>query len=112
MTAANSQMVATANSQKQLWLTMARSSFVPFDADGVGIFDPVDDSFLLVDMQLRGGDSFSERMNCLGAVTAAHGRIVFALVHAAGLGIFNPEWDEVEWEEVESEPHAKKARTR
>ena len=89
---------------------MARSSFVPFDADDVGIFDPVDDSFLLVDMQLRGGDSFSERMNCLGAVTAAHGRIVFVLVHAAGLGIFNPAAFAVDQEE-ESEPDAKKART-
>ena len=65
-------------------------------------------------MQLRGGDSFYGRIRGPGAVTAAHGRIVFALVHAAGLGIFNPAAcavDQEEEEEGESEPDAKKART-
>ena len=51
-----------------------------------------------------------------GAVTAAHGRIVFALVHADSLGIFNPAvqacaFDQEEEEEGESEHDAKKART-
>ena len=47
-----------------------------------------------------------------GAVTAAHGRIVFSLVLAAGMGIFNPAVLAGAVEEGESEFDAKTARTR
>ena len=58
--------------------------FAPYSADSVGIFDPADDSFQLVDIsvQLSGDRKF------FGAAPAANGKIVFAPFSADSVGIF------------------------
>ena len=59
-----------------------RVVFAPFNANGVGVFDPTDDSFSLVDISVTGASKFA------GAAPAGDGRVVFAPHHANGLGVF------------------------
>ena len=60
--------------------------FAPSLADSVGIFDPADDSFQLVDIfaQLSHGWKFG------GAAPAANGKFIFAPCWADSVGIFDP----------------------
>ena len=93
---------------------MARSSLHPFNANGVGIFDPADDSFRLVDISMQ----FAGHTKFAGTVTAPNGRIIFAPMFAGVVGIFNPAIQEdavdqeKEKEDNGNEVDAKKARTK
>ena len=61
--------------------------FTPFDADAVGVFDPIDNSLELVDISapsFTGGDKFS------GAALAHNGKVIFAPYTAKGVGVFDP----------------------
>ena len=60
--------------------------FAPFNADCVGIFDPADDSFQLVDISAQ----LSDNRKFFGAVPAANGKIIFAPSCADSVGIFDP----------------------
>ena len=71
---------------KRLPLSTGKIIFAPLSADSVGIFDPADDSFQLVDIfaQLSHGWKFG------GAAPAANGKIIFAPCWADSVGIFDP----------------------
>ena len=58
--------------------------FAPYYADGVGVFDPTDDSFTLVDISA----TISSNDVPWGAAVAGDGRVVFA-PHSA-VGVFDP----------------------
>ena len=60
--------------------------FSPMEADGVGVFDPADDSFYLVDISAR----LSGEVKFYGAAEAANGKITFSPMFADGVGIFDP----------------------
>ena len=59
--------------------------FAPWDAAGVGVFDPTDNSFQLVDISWH-----VRSLKFSGAVTAQDGKVVFAPWDAAGVGVFDP----------------------
>ena len=63
-----------------------RQVFAPLSAVGVGVFDPTDDSFELVDISgmISSGNKFD------GAAVAGDGRVVFAPYYANGVGVFDP----------------------
>ena len=61
-----------------------RVVFAPSNANGVGVFDPTDDSFILVDIS----GEFSGMSVLAGTTTAGDGRVVFAPSNADGVGIF------------------------
>ena len=63
-----------------------RVVFAPYIADGVGVFDPTDDSFTLVDI----GATISSDGKFAGPAVAGDGRVVFAPYNADGVGVFNP----------------------
>ena len=60
--------------------------FAPYNADGVGVFDPSDNSFALVDISatISSDDKFN------GAAAASNGKIIFAPFNADGVGVFDP----------------------
>ena len=60
--------------------------FAPHNADGVGVFDPSDNSFVLVDIS----STVSDDWKFSGAATASDGKIIFAPSHADGVGVFDP----------------------
>jgi streptogramin lyase len=60
--------------------------FAPRNADGVGVFDPTDNSFELVDIS----STISESNKFDGAAAASNGKIVFAPLNAHGVGVFDP----------------------
>jgi hypothetical protein len=63
-----------------------RVVFAPRNADGVGVFDPTDDSFTLVDISatISSDNKFSV------AAVAGDGRVVFVPYFADGVGVFFP----------------------
>ena len=63
-----------------------RVVFAPYNAGGVGVFDPTNDSFTLVDIStvVSGPYKFN------GAATVGDGRVVFAPYLADGVGLLNP----------------------
>ena len=63
-----------------------RVVFSPYNADGVGVFDPTDDSFTLVDISA----TISSDAKFAGPAVAGDGRVVFAPYNADGVGVFNP----------------------
>jgi len=60
--------------------------FAPSNADGVGVFDPTDNSFALVDIS----STISTDWKFHGAATASNGKIIFAPLNADGVGVFDP----------------------
>ena len=60
--------------------------FAPYYADGVGVFDPSDNSFVLVDIT----STISDDRKFNGAATASDGKIIFAPYYADGVGVFDP----------------------
>ena len=58
--------------------------FAPLHADGVGVFDPTDNSFALVDIS----STISTDFKFSGPSTVSNGKIVFAPLHADGVGVF------------------------
>jgi len=70
--------VATASNGKVI--------FAPYNADGVGVFDPSDNSFALVDIAstITGNWKFG------GAAAASNGKVIFAPHDADGVGVFDP----------------------
>jgi hypothetical protein len=63
-----------------------RVVFVPYGANGAGVFDPVDDSFVFVDLS----DTKTSAVNFAGATTLGDGRVVFAPLYADSVGVFYP----------------------
>jgi hypothetical protein len=63
-----------------------RVVFVPYGANGAGVFDPVDDSFVFVDLS----DTKTAAVNFAGATTLGDGRVVFAPLYADSVGVFYP----------------------
>jgi hypothetical protein len=63
-----------------------RVVFAPLHADGVGVFDPRDDSFTLVNISATIDSDFK----FAGAALAGDGRVVFAPYRADGVGVFDP----------------------
>ena len=61
-----------------------RVVFAPHHANGVGVFDPTDDSFSLVDISDNALSKFR------GAAPAGDGRVVFAPFNANAVGVFDP----------------------
>jgi hypothetical protein len=59
--------------------------FAPENADHVGVYDPTDNSFSLVDISV----TISTDYKFAGAATARDGRVVFAPLYALGVGIFD-----------------------
>jgi hypothetical protein len=59
--------------------------FAPKNAAGVGVFNPTDNSFSLVDISV----TISTDYKFAGAATAGDGRVVFAPSNAPGVGIFD-----------------------
>ena len=66
-----------------------RVVFAPSNANGVGVFDPTDDSFILVDIS----GEFSGMSILAGTTTVGDGRVVFAPHFADGVGVFDPAAD-------------------
>ena len=62
-----------------------RMVFAPFSADGVGVFDPTDDSFTLVDISA----TISSNVKFVGAAVAGDSRVVFAPYAADGVGVLS-----------------------
>ena len=60
--------------------------FAPLNADGVGVFDPSDNSFALVDIS----STISTDFKFAGAATASNGKIIFSPYTADGVGVFDP----------------------
>ena len=60
--------------------------FAPLHADGVGVFDPTDNSFALVDIS----STISTDDKFFGAATASNGKIIFAPFHSDVVGVFDP----------------------
>ena len=60
--------------------------FAPWDAAGVGVFDPTDNSFQLVDISAHVSGNYKFD----GAATAQDGKVIFAPCLAAGVGVFDP----------------------
>ena len=60
--------------------------FAPVHADGVGVFDPTDNSFALVDIS----STISTDWKFSGAAIASNGKIVFVPRDADGVGVFDP----------------------
>ena len=60
--------------------------FAPYNADGVGVFDPSDNSFVLVDI----ASTISTDWKFHGAATAGNGKVIFAPSNADGVGVFDP----------------------
>ena len=52
----------------------------------MGVFDPTDDSFTLVDISA----TISSDSKFAGPAVAGDGRVVFAPANADGVGVFNP----------------------
>jgi hypothetical protein len=63
-----------------------RVVFVPYGANGAGVFDPVDDSFVFVDLS----DTKTSSVNFAGATSLGDGRVVFAPLYADSVGVFYP----------------------
>ena len=63
---------------------MGAQQFAPFNAESVGVFNPSDSSFTVVDIsaQLTGNYKFT------GAAATADGRVVFAPHNADAVGVF------------------------
>ena len=59
----------------------------PYLAGGVGVFDPTDNSFQLIDISSH---SFTGTDKFHGAATSSTGKIVMAPLNAGGVGIFDP----------------------
>jgi hypothetical protein len=59
--------------------------FAPKNAAGVGVFNPTDNSFSLVDISV----TISTDYKFAGAATARDGRVVFAPLFALGVGMFD-----------------------
>ena len=66
--------------------TNGKVIFVPLYADGVGVFDPTDNSFELVDIS----STISTATKFYGAETATNGKVIFAPFSADGVGVFDP----------------------
>ena len=64
--------------------------FAPFYAGGVGVFDPTDDTFTMVDISgtITTGGKFQGAAYVPG--TRRDGRVVFAPHNADGVGVFDP----------------------
>ena len=64
--------------------------FAPFYAGGVGVFDPTDDTFTMVDISgtITTGGKFQGAAYVPG--TRRDGRVVFAPHNAGGVGVFDP----------------------
>ena len=60
--------------------------FASTNTDGVGVFDPTDNSFELVDIS----STISTGWKFTGATTASNGKIVFTPNNAGGVGVFDP----------------------
>ena len=60
--------------------------FAPYNADGVGVFDPSDNSFALVDI----ASTISTDWKFHGAAAAGNGKVIFAPSNADGVGVFDP----------------------
>ena len=58
--------------------------FAPYNADGVGVFDPSDNSFVLVDI----ASTITTDKKFGAAATASIGKVIFMPSAADGLGIF------------------------
>ena len=78
--------LTTRNSAEPRLRATARSSWCLIDADGVGVFDPSDNSFVLVDL----GWTMTHYSKFSGAATACDGKIIFAPYKADGVGVFDP----------------------
>ena len=63
-----------------------RMVFAPGNANGVGVFDPTDDSFTLVNICA----TICSTVKFRGAAVAGDGRVVFAPYKADGVGVFSP----------------------
>ena len=63
-----------------------RVVFAPLSANGVGVFNPTNDSFTLVDIS----PPIHSRYKFMGAAVAGDGRVVFAPRNADGVGVFDP----------------------
>ena len=63
--------------------------FGPRNADGMGVFDPSDNSFELVDIS----STISGNAKFRGAAVASNGKIIFAPNNADGVGVFDPPCD-------------------
>ena len=72
--------------------------FGPLNADGVGVFDPNDNSFELVDIS----STISESNKFDGAAAASNGKIVFAPFSAHGVGVFDPSDNSFELVDIRS----------
>ena len=66
-----------------------RVVFAPYNADGVGVFDPTNDIFTLLDISAK----ISMGAKFVGAALAGDGRVVFAPENADGVGVFDPRDD-------------------
>jgi hypothetical protein len=60
--------------------------FAPFSAGGVGVFDPTDNSFMLVDIS----GTISADLKFAGAAASSNGKIIFVPSVADGVGVFAP----------------------
>ena len=60
--------------------------FAPLYADGVGVFDPSDNSFALVDIS----STISMDQKFAGAATARSGKVIFPPYKANSVGVFDP----------------------
>ena len=63
-----------------------RVVFAPYNADGVGVFDPTNDIFTLLDISAK----ISSDIKFLFAAPAGDGRVVFGPFDADGVGVFDP----------------------
>ena len=66
--------------------------FAPYSADSIGVWDPADSSFQIVNIldKIRGDYKF------VGAATDGSGKIFFAPAKAAGVGVYDPSDDSFE----------------
>ena len=66
-----------------------RVVFAPLSANGVGVFNPTNDSFTLVDIS----PPIHSRYKFMGAAVVGDGRVVFAPHNVLGVGVFDPRDD-------------------
>jgi streptogramin lyase len=65
-----------------------RVVFTPYHGSNIGVFNPTDDSFVLVDIAAK--LSTSDQFYFQGAATTRDGRVVFAPYNEDAVGIFDP----------------------